>query len=722
MPQDTYSNSLSKLLDILFRTKPIAEPNENIDIIKSKLKNIKCMLQTENNVSSNTKVTDLYIVQGLMKGFQSTKENNHMAVKLESGITLCVNVNNLLIITEGKQSLLGKYFIRQGVSYKIESKKIDVLNIKYDNSEFLETDYDPISTKKIFCNSDNPIIFFKDPSSNFAFSIYKKTEEVQNGSSIYATIIGIQDVYTSKVVSYYNTTDSEINNSLKPGIQTQQQPTPVPETQTLNPASPSSTPPASPTPVGIPGYSVTLVDGNCYVINTQNGGNIRLNKKSRAMYKIRFDIPNPEVFIIGKYASPKAPFIVLPVMKSWINNRTITFPTKDGRTLVVYHKHKELLVSPTSGNASDVFIIKHIVKSSRSQKGGGPDFQLRLLIPDEKKICVAEEILFTKQGNGKYFSKTTNETGTLNKDTFSINKNNIYVNYNTKYWPNSITLYKYKNEYFYALVSTPQPTDSLEPQQPTDILKPQPTKLVEPRSNISVSLNEIKSIPAKQITFEIIETYIKSLKSDIEFWKIKMITKDNIDKIVNLIDKLQDGNDKQNIDALKNSFNEDNENNQIGLLIKLYKVNKLLKTKSDISGVLSAIHDGWVLSHLISTISVDNSNGILYKFGQNYNNKIDNDDITILNVENIDNYITNNSKDLVKIKIDGYSTIITGDQVCMMVPYEYLSEENKKLDFMFLKRVSDLSINMDNETIQSFNNIYAGGKSKKKLYNKYLNL
>ena len=110
--------------------------------------------------------------------------------------------------------------------------------------------------------------------------------------------------------------------------------------------------------------------GTCYTINQKKIGGI-INPRAKLMQNIQLNIQRPNMFIIGRYAHPKAPFIVLPLLQSWIDytHGIISFHTnKGGKLKVFFDQTNKRLFVPTGHNSSDVFLIKHIVqlKSKKS--------------------------------------------------------------------------------------------------------------------------------------------------------------------------------------------------------------------------------------------------------------------------------------------------------------------------------------------------------------------
>lgn len=142
------------------------------------------------------------------------------------------------------------------------------------------------------------------------------------------------------------------------------------------------------------------------------GGGGGANPKAKVMHRIRLTSPTPpEVFIIGRYAHPRAPYIVLPAMRSWITKTQITFPTTapTQSKLVVYRKGNQL-IAPTPGNKYDVFNVSHIVSViKRPIRGGG----LTLVVDDKDNNtkCVAKKHKLTKNITNSRYSglKDTND-------------------------------------------------------------------------------------------------------------------------------------------------------------------------------------------------------------------------------------------------------------------------------------------------------------------------
>lgn len=197
----------------------------------------------------------------------------------------------------------------------------------------------------------------------------------------------------------------------------------------------------------------------CFTLPISGG-----NPKAKVMHRIRLTSPTPpEVFIIGKYAHPRAPYIVLPAMRSWITKNQITFPVTDGKSKLVVYRKGNQLIAPTPGNKNDVFIVSHIV-NKRVQRGGG----LTIVVDDPTNSnikCVAKKITLlldqeTKTNDVKSYKSVDNAfSGTLDGDGIKINNNLIalYPRPSNK-TPTSIILHenpKHPNTYIMAWATYP---------------------------------------------------------------------------------------------------------------------------------------------------------------------------------------------------------------------------------------------------------------------------
>ena len=57
-------------------------------------------------------------------------------------------------------------------------------------------------------------------------------------------------------------------------------------------------------------------------------GGGKVNHRANAMDKIDLSLQEPDMFIIGRYAHPRATFIILPLRQSWVRGDKIWFHLK----------------------------------------------------------------------------------------------------------------------------------------------------------------------------------------------------------------------------------------------------------------------------------------------------------------------------------------------------------------------------------------------------------
>lgn len=246
-----------------------------------------------------------------------------------------------------------------------------------------------------------------------------------------------------------------------------------------------------------------------------------------------------------------------------------------------------------------------------------------------------------------------------------------------------------------------------------DILLTSITNTIEQKKENTININDVKN-------------YIQTFSTDIEYFTKLNIIKENKDQYINAMLKLYYPPwaefTKDDI------FNTNNEDNQLSVLLQVYKViqNKHTKIKdfdllkktlekgllynatnediqsTEITNLLTDIHDGWALARLITATMNDNTfNNIQYK---TKNDNILNEAIE-LNTTNsthqlfLNAVINKKNKNLDKllknihIKINSGingTSIIRADQLAMMVPFNNLLDADKLNDIPFLKNFLDV--------------------------------
>jgi hypothetical protein len=172
-------------------------------------------------------------------------------------------------------------------------------------------------------------------------------------------------------------------------------------------------------------------DPQCFKVEgTTGGARSLINPKAKKMHKIDLTTPKADVFIIGKYAHPRAPFIVIPAMQSWIHKNTITFPKPK---LVLQRKGNTLFVK--TGNTYDVFEIKHIAKMNKYQRGGSPgDISMVVEGDSTNTMCLAKETVYTKTKSlgTKIFFKSDSDTDEIYFDKSILWKNDTNIPFKSK--------------------------------------------------------------------------------------------------------------------------------------------------------------------------------------------------------------------------------------------------------------------------------------------------
>lgn len=426
-----FNNVFFNMLNAIIKTNPnhLSTKTESVKLIKSKLSNDKCISPDtydtfENKIGSLENVIKRDFISG-----SDTSKQKHLFLKLNHDINICINLTNILICLKtpydsGIPNILG--FFKPYEQKLLKNSQNHILYIQKDKSNksinLNELDY-TTSTYHNISNLPHYFLFHRDLNGdgNFAIAIYQKNSGREtNEEIVMCTITGLtDDPFTTNVLSYAFTTD--INS--KQGK------------------------------VNYDGFNINLIPkgNNCFKVINQSGG--VSNPKAKVMHTIRLNIARPDTFIIGKYNHPRAPYIVLPAKSEWITRSTITFPTRDGKKLVVYKKSNRL-IAPTTNNTFDEFIIKHIVKK-RAHTGGA----LTMVVDgSDSEKCVAltisdrDAIILTKR-NGAFNNEYTSINGinaTFHETYLQINSMMIPT-YNVTNETSEIMLYKNPNNNNYIL-------------------------------------------------------------------------------------------------------------------------------------------------------------------------------------------------------------------------------------------------------------------------------
>ena len=398
-PPYTIDNAkLINMMSIIHSSHPLPSTTDH-ELLNSQLMKDKCITCNLLKVALNTK--DLVTLDIFTLGNNSS-HNNHLLLNFkELNNPICINVQNIIYLYPKSKSVTLKSITLKSITtakckiYFYDSRININANLNF-NDLSLMTD-------------DNPILYHQDRNNTFAIAIYKKDDIIQ------ATIIGLtSETYTNTVISYCITKDKFLLNQIQ-GRTT------------------------------ISMVKISDKQQQCYMV-----GGALINSKAKVMHRISITSPiPPEVFIIGRYAHPRAPYIVLPAMRSWITPTQITFPTTTPTQskLVVYRKGNQL-IAPTTGNKNDVFNVSHIVTKRRERPSiRGGDFTI--VVDKENKIkCVAKKHKLTWNSDGNKYDNTIGVDVTFRNGLLSINNIQIpiYPYNNTNPPPINIQLHEDPNK------------------------------------------------------------------------------------------------------------------------------------------------------------------------------------------------------------------------------------------------------------------------------------
>lgn len=441
---------LSRFIDNKAKDEEEKKNEEDANLIKIKLSD-KCNNYEDYylyNYRYDFKIKMLVKREWFEGKKEKSSEQKHLFLLLKNDIGICINLNNILIVSQ--EDFTSFEYIRDGWDFtkrsinlvknkilytqkiieykkqnertkKLEDYKIYIQKARNNTS----IDMNETIPKKYLDNLSThipDIIFHRDPYGKFAIALYIYIGGHRRWNYMRCVITGLTEKpFTSDVFRYAYTTDKE---SKKGTVNYDQYIKMIPNKTKIE----------------------------CFKIN--NGGG-SVNPKAKVMHTIRLNISRPDTFIIGKYDHPLAPYIVLPAKSDWITRSTITFPTGNGKKLVVYKKGNRL-IAPTSNNTFDVFLIKHIVKKRAHARTGGA---LTMVVDgesNENEKCVAltlsKSITLTKLLGQKDFtyndrSEKINAEFISENKVLLINQNKIPT-YNVTSDTTEIKLYKTSENYY----------------------------------------------------------------------------------------------------------------------------------------------------------------------------------------------------------------------------------------------------------------------------------